>query len=99
MRRWTVTLQLGRRTGQLHQLAQHVVGGRLRLLDPRDVLRARDHHVVGERVGGDAAAVVAHHRDRAQPAPPRLGQRLDHVARVAARGERQQHVARAARRR
>ena len=33
----------------LHQLAQDVPRARLRLLDPRDVLRARDDDVVGER--------------------------------------------------
>ena len=41
----------------------------------------------------DPAAVVADHRDRQQPAPARLGQRLDHVRRVAARREREQRVA------
>ena len=38
----------GRASRRLHQLAQHVVRARLRLLDARDVLRARDDHVVGE---------------------------------------------------
>ena len=33
---------------QLDQLPQHVVGARLCLLDPRDVLRAGDDDVVGE---------------------------------------------------
>ena len=39
-----------------------------------------------------AAAVVADHRDRHQTPPARLGQRLDHVARVARRRQRQQRV-------
>ena len=45
--------------------------------------------------GGDPPAVVADHRDRPQPAPPRLLERADHVDRVAARREREQDVARA----
>ena len=53
---------------QLDQLAQQVVGGRLRLLDARDVLRRGDDHVVGEPVGRDPAAVVADERDR-RPGP------------------------------
>ena len=36
-----------------HQLPQRVVGARLRLLDPGDVLGASDHHVVGEPLAGD----------------------------------------------
>src|SRR5205823_3443045 len=32
--------------GELDQLPEHVVGARLRLLDPRDVVGARDDHVV-----------------------------------------------------
>ena len=56
----------------LDELAQHVPRGRLRLLDARDVLRARDDDVVGELLGGDAPAVVAHERDRRQPAAARL---------------------------
>ena len=39
-------------------------GGRLRLLDARDVLRRRDDHVVGQALGGDPPAVVADQRDR-----------------------------------
>ena len=46
---------------------QHVVRARLRLLDARDVLRARHDHVVGEALGGHAPAVVADHRDRRRP--------------------------------
>src|SRR5262245_34058030 len=65
-------------TDQLHQ---HVVGARLRLLDPRDVLRARDDHEVCELLGGDLAAVVSHQRDRGESARARLAQRRDHVAR------------------
>ena len=46
---------LRRRPRQLDQLAQRVVGARLRLLDAGDVLRAGDDHVVGEILGGDPA--------------------------------------------
>ena len=42
---------------------------------------------------GHLAAVVAHRGDREHPALARLGQRLDHVHRVAAGGQRQQGVA------
>ena len=42
-----------------------------------------------------SAAVVADQRDRRQPAPARLGERGEHVARAAAGRDRQQHVARA----
>ena len=54
---------------QLDELAQHVVGARLGLLDAGDVLGAGDHDVVGEALGGDPAAVVADQRDRHQAAP------------------------------
>src|ERR1019366_397837 len=53
----------------LDELAQHVVGARLGLLDARDVLRARDDDVVGKRVGGDHATVVADEGDRGKAAP------------------------------
>ena len=44
-----------------------MVGTRLRLLDPRDVLGARDDHVVGESLRADPAAVIADQRDVARP--------------------------------
>ena len=80
---WTVPSTRARRTRltarQLDQLPQHVVRARLGLLDPRDVLGARDDHVVGEPVGRDPPAVVADHGDRHQPALARLDQRGDHA--------------------
>ena len=45
---------------------------------------------------GDRPAVVAHERDRRQAAPARLAQRLEHAARRAAGGQREQRVAAAA---
>ena len=57
------------------------------------MLRPGDDHVVGQRLGRDAAAVVADHRDRHETAPARLGQRGDHVVGVAAGRQRQQRVA------
>ena len=79
---------------QLDQLAEHVVGARLRLLDPRDVLRAGDDDVVGEPLGGDPAAVVADHRDRreAARAGPRPAPTI-RLTRVAAGREHDQRVA------
>ena len=79
---------------------QHVVGARLRLLDARDVLRARDDHVVGEPLGRDPAAVVADHRDRREAAAraPRASAAIT-FARAAAGRERQQRRRPAARRR
>src|SRR4051794_36113265 len=77
----------------LEQFPQNVVRARLRLLDARNVLRPRHDHVIGERLGRHPPAVVADHRDGRQPSPARLGERCDHVVRVAARGQRQQRVA------
>ena len=77
----------------LDEVAEQVVGGRLGLLDARDVLRRRQDDVVGETLGGDAAAVVADQRDGAQPAAAGLDQGGHHAARVAARRQRQQRVA------
>ena len=85
---------LTHRFRQLHQLAKHVVGACLRLLDARDVLRAGDDHVVGERVLRDLASVVAHHRDREHLTLARLGERVDDVQRVARGRERERGVAR-----
>src|SRR5512133_657817 len=82
--------------GDLDQFAQHVVGARLCLLDPRDVLGATDDDVVGEALGGDPAAVVPDHRDREPFAPPCLGERLDDVERASARREGKGDVARPA---
>ena len=89
----------GRRRGDLDQLAQRVVGARLRLLDARDVLGAGDHDVVGERLGGDAAAVVADHRDRHQPSRRASASASMTLRRVARGRQREQRVAGARRRR
>ncbi len=48
---------------------------------------------------GDPPAVVADHRDRHEASPARLGERLDHVARVARRRQREQRRRRRRRRR
>ena len=69
-----------RRHGVLHQLAQHVPRARLRLLDARDVLRARDDDVVGERPRRRSARRRSRRaRSSRSAAPPRLGQRGEHV--------------------
>src|SRR4051812_6007300 len=49
--------------------------------------------MVGQGLGGDATAVVADEGDRAQAAPARLPEGLEHAERVAARREREEDVA------
>ncbi len=70
-----------------------MVGAGLRLLDAGYVLRARHHDVVGKALRAHPSPVVSDHRDCQQPTAAGLAERLDHVAGVARRGQREQRVA------
>jgi len=48
--------------------------------------------MIGEALRRDPPAVVADERHRQDPAPPRLGESLDHVHGIAAGGEREQRI-------
>ena len=74
---------------------ERMVHARLGLLDPRDLLGARNDHMVAQGVGRDRPRRRRRMRSSSARAS-RLDQRRDHAAGVAARRQRDQRVARAA---
>jgi hypothetical protein len=67
----------------LDELSERVVGARLCFLDPRDVLRARDHDVIRELLRRDATPVIADESDRRHLTPASFRERSQGVTAAA----------------